>query len=235
MNLQRIFSPIRTVVFGLLACGLLLPAFWQPATASAATLNTLDCPICSMDMSTYTGPLSAEEVNGLLLALNDEYHAVAVYDQVMADYGQIAPFVNIRQAEQNHINALLNQFALYNVVVPANPWPGNVASYGSTQEACQAGVDAEIANIALYDQLFASTSQPTIIRAYQGLQRGSTSHQQAFERCAAGVVGQGQYQGQGRGGGPGQGRGGGNPGQGSGTCPNDGICDGSGAGRWQQP
>lgn len=173
-----------------------------PDTYTLAAPNALECPICTFDMSTYNGPLSATEINGLLLALNDEYHAWAVYNQVIQDFGAVLPFTRIQQAERMHINALIRQFNLYNVPIPTNPWIGNVASFGSVQEACAAGVDAEINNIALYDTLFSSTQQQSIVQVYSALQHGSTMHQRAFENCSTGsscMANQGSRQGNRRG------------------------------------
>jgi hypothetical protein len=187
-----------------------------PTANTTATPAELECPICDFDMASYTGVLSADEVHALLLALNDEYHAWAVYEQVMQDFGTVQPFSNIQRAEESHINALKRQFNLYDVPIPDNPWVGNVASFGSVAEACAGGVDAEIANIALYDTLFSSTERQSILNVYRALQRGSVSHQQAFERCTEGVTcpmepagrqGSGNGNGNGSGNGNGNGRG----------------------------
>lgn len=143
-----------------------------------------DCPICGTNVD-YDGPLTSQEVDGLLLALNDEYHAWAVYDQVIADFGEVRPFTNIRSSEQRHIDALVNLFETYDVLVPDDPWIGNVPSFDSKQAACQAGVDAEIANAALYDELFASTERSDILQVYEALQQASLDkHLRAFQRCA---------------------------------------------------
>jgi len=133
----------------------------------------------------YTGQLSPEEVNGLLLALNDEYHAWAVYDQVIEDFGAVRPFVNIQRAEGKHIDALLRLFDSYGVSIPDNPWVGQVDSFDSRQAACEAGVEAEILNAELYDGLFQTTSRQDILTVFESLQRASQEkHLPAFQRCA---------------------------------------------------
>ena len=153
--------------------------------AGAQDASPLDCPICDMDMSQYGGPLSGEEVRGLLMALNDEYHAWAVYDQVIQDFGQVRPFVNIQRAEATHMDALEALFAAYGLPVPENPWPGNVAGFESVQAACVAGVEAEILNAELYDRLFASTEREDILTVYRSLQAASNDkHLPAFQNCA---------------------------------------------------
>lgn len=143
------------------------------------------CPICEVDMSQYNGPLDQQEVQGLLMALNDEYRAWATYGQVIEDFGQVRPFVNIQEAEARHIEALLSLFRSYDVPIPENPWIGNVPRFGSVKEACAAGVDAEIENRELYDELFESTDREDILRVYRSLQRASDEqHLPAFQRCA---------------------------------------------------
>lgn len=37
-------------------------------------------------------------------ALDDEYHAWAIYDQVIAEFGEARPFITICQAEARHIH-----------------------------------------------------------------------------------------------------------------------------------
>ena len=98
--------------------------------------------------------LSEEEIHALNEALDDEYRACATYDQVIADFGDVRPFTNIRAAEARHVEALHSLFGYYRLPVPGNPWsPGTVARYASLQEACEAGVVAEIANGEIYDRL----------------------------------------------------------------------------------
>lgn len=147
--------------------------------------SQIDCPICTIDLSGYNGPLNQTEIRGLLLALNDEYHAWAVYDQVVQDFGPIRPFVNIRNAEQTHIAHLRLVFEAYQVPMPDNPWPGNVPRFATVRDACLAGVEAEIANRALYDYLFTTTDREEILFIYRALQWASEyQHLPAFLRCA---------------------------------------------------
>jgi hypothetical protein len=134
--------------------------------------------------------LTEAEIEALREALDDEYRAWATYDQVIADFGEVPPFSHIREAEARHIDALRILFARYGVPVPENPWPGRVARYGSMQEACAAGVAAEIDNAALYDRLLAATQRPDIRVVFRNLQEASQRrHLRAFERCAQRAAG----------------------------------------------
>ncbi len=166
------------------------------------TVEMIDCLICDVDLSSYTGDLTPDEINGLLLALNDEYHAWATYDQVLKDFGDVIPFSNIINAEAQHISMLETLFNTYGVPIPENPWIGNAPQFASTTEACEAGVQAEIENAALYDNIFSSTQRDDILTVYQSLQSASwNQHLPAFQRCAAGQTedgfggGQGQHRG----------------------------------------
>jgi hypothetical protein len=146
----------------------------------------MECRTCDIDLSGYTGPLSIEEIQGLLRALNDEYHAWSTYDQVVRDFGSVNPFVNIRESEARHIELLRSLFRRYGVPIPPNPWLGSVPRFTSVVEACRAGVEGEIANRALYDELGESTSRDAILTAYGRLRAASEQrHLRAFTRCAA--------------------------------------------------
>jgi hypothetical protein len=125
------------------------------------------------------------EIQVLHEALDDEYHAWATYDQVIADFGEAPPFSNIREAEARHIEALCTLFARYGLPVPENPWPGKVERYASVQAACEEGVAAEIANGEMYERLLGSSLRPDIVTVLRNLQEASQQrHLSAFQRCA---------------------------------------------------
>jgi hypothetical protein len=131
------------------------------------------------------GELDESEAEALIMALDDEYKAWSVYDQVVADFGRARPFTNIQKAEENHIAALVTLFDRYGLDVPVNTWADNVSHFDTLAEACEAGVQAEIDNAVLYDELFGMVDNPDIIRVFQALQQASqTKHLPAFERCA---------------------------------------------------
>lgn len=129
--------------------------------------------------------LTDEDIRVLNEALDDEYRSWATYDQVIADFGEVQPFSNIREAEARHIDALLVLFARYGLpVVPENPWLGKVEQYDSLQAACKAAVAAEIANSGMYDRLLSATQHPDIMAVLRNLQEASKErHLPAFQRC----------------------------------------------------
>jgi len=129
-------------------------------------------------------PLDESEIEALFLALDDEYHALAVYQSVLSKFGEIEPFVEIAQSEQRHINALLNQFAKHGISAPENTWFGNIPPLDSIQSACQLGVEAETANVDLYQKLFFMVDDPSLIQVFTNLSNASQdNHLPEFQEC----------------------------------------------------
>lgn len=121
----------------------------------------------------------------LVEAINDEYRARATYRRVIETFGEIRPFVNIVDAESRHIEALLPLLARYGVEVPEDDWGSRIESPRSVQDACQAGVEAEIENGSMYARMLDSvTDYPDIARCLCMLRRASLeNHLPAFQRC----------------------------------------------------
>jgi hypothetical protein len=139
------------------------------------------------------GVLDEAEIRVLHEALDDEHKAWATYDQVIHDFGPERPFINIRDAEARHIEALRSLFERYGLKVPENPWLGRVPRFASLREACNGGIQAEIANSALYDRLLRSTSREDILAVLRNLQRASQErHLPAFRRGASRGRGRGR-------------------------------------------
>ncbi|TNE51891.1 MAG: DUF2202 domain-containing protein [Deltaproteobacteria bacterium] len=139
---------------------------------------------------TQSSPQNAEPSStiqdALKEALFDEYKARAVYEKVLTTFGNVRPFSNIVGAEENHANALLNLYKQYGLTPPANPWNAtNVPVYSSVQEACKAGVQAEIDNAAIYDRLLKLGLPQDIQNVFTNLRDASEdNHLAAFQRCA---------------------------------------------------
>jgi hypothetical protein len=151
--------------------------------------------------------LTQGEIGALHEALDDEYKAWTIYDQVIHDFGPERPFINIVESEARHIEALRTLFERYGVVVPGNPWAGRVPRFASTRDACRAGVDAEVENAALYERLMRTTHRVDILAIFENLRRASQQrHLPAFRRGASrgeGGGGRGRGRGPKRGPGPG--------------------------------
>jgi hypothetical protein len=160
-----------------------------------------------------TGVLFAQKLDkkseqALIDAINDEYKARAVYQKVMDKFGKVQPFSNIIKAEETHIAELKVLFTKYGIPVPKDEWYSKVPAYASLQEACAAGVQAEIDNAKMYDEFFKFVKEKDITDTFKRLRDASRDkHLPAFKKCADGsqAVGQGPGKG-GRGSGPQRGR-----------------------------
>jgi len=128
--------------------------------------------------------LDTAEIEALETALADEYHALALYQAVIEQFGAIQPFVELAQAEEQHIAALYTHFDKYGLAVPENTWLGNIPSFESVQAACQAGAAAELANAELYDRLLNQTDDAGLQHVFQNLQHASLeNHLPELEAC----------------------------------------------------
>ncbi len=135
------------------------------------------------------GDLTADQEAALVEALEEEYGAVALYESVMDAFGTEQPFASIARSEQTHVNALLNIFERYGVTAPAAPAATDLPSFDTLEAACAAGVEAEIADGALYDELMPLFDQSDVLRVFENLQRASLeNHLPAFEACEDGVI-----------------------------------------------
>lgn len=120
----------------------------------------------------------------LLEALDDEYRARAAYQKVIDTFGPVRPFVNIVEAEDRHAQALLALLAHFGVEPPPDKWAGQVPAPPSLLAACQAGVEAEIENEAMYQRLLRQTEHPEVLAVMRRLQQASQErHLPAFRRC----------------------------------------------------
>lgn len=140
-------------------------------------------------------PLDTQTQQALIDALNDEYHAHAFYQAVIDKFGQVAPFTNILRAESAHIAAVQSLMTRYGLAIPADSYIGQVQAPATLNDALQAAVDAEKANVALYDR-FAFITQPDIQAVFAQLRNVSqTRHLPAFENALnAGTGTTPQYQ-----------------------------------------
>ncbi|MCC6617146.1 MAG: hypothetical protein IT320_26975 [Anaerolineae bacterium] len=132
------------------------------------------------------GDLSDDVIAAMTAGLMDEYNAYAIYGGVIEQFGAVAPFINIQNAEAQHIAAWQFLFDRYSVAVPAAPQT-DVPAFASLTDACQAAADAEIANFGLYDDMLVTLADyPDMVQVVTSLRDASEfQHLPAFEQCAA--------------------------------------------------
>lgn len=132
------------------------------------------------------GELSQSVKDALDEAINDEYKALATYEAVISKLGSVRPFSMIKGAEEQHIASLKAIYDKYGLVAPQNTLSGKVTAPATLKEACQTGVEAEIANASLYrDKLLpAVKGYEDIVGVFTNLMNASQEkHLNAFERC----------------------------------------------------
>lgn len=128
-------------------------------------------------------PLSDAEAAGLIDAIEEEYTARALYESIMDTFGEVAPFSEIAASESIHAATLIRQAEKYGLDVPAyDPNSYDFPTFATLDEAYQAGIDAEIADAALYDELMVDVTHSDLIRVYTNLQNASlNNHLVSFE------------------------------------------------------
>jgi hypothetical protein len=131
-----------------------------------------------------TAPLTDAETNALQATIQEEYQALNTYREVITQYGEVIPFSRIVQAEQKHAEALIRLANYYNVAVPENDGKTFGIPYSNLIEACQAGVEIEIADGEDLQKLISETENPNLIRVYTNLMNASLNkHLVAFNTC----------------------------------------------------
>jgi len=141
------------------------------------TVQDLDYPV---------GKLPNEVKTALDEAINDEYKALSTYEKVIGTFGQVRPFSIIKGAEEQHIASLKAIYDKYGLAIPENQWTDKIVAPTTMQQACQIGVDAEIANVALYKNklLPAVADYEDITLVFTNLMNASQQkHLPAFDKC----------------------------------------------------
>ena len=122
-------------------------------------------------------PLSEAEAEGLVLAIEEEYKARALYEYAMDMFGNVSPFAEIVLSEDNHASVLIRQADKYGVEYPA--YDSSVFDFpvfSTLDEAYQAGIDVETADAALYDTLMADVTHSDLARVYTNLRAASLNN-----------------------------------------------------------
>ena len=114
-------------------------------------------------------------------AIDDEFAARAEYEMIMEEYGEIRPFSNIMRAEEIHIALLEPLFIQYGYELPADSSASHVLLPESLKNAFEIGIEAEIANIAMYVSFLAGDLPDDVRDVFERLKAGSENHLLAFE------------------------------------------------------
>lgn len=133
----------------------------------------------------------------LTYAIQDEYLAQDEYKAIIAVYGNNRPYSSIVKAEAAHIARLVTLFTAYNIPVPKDKSALYTVVPASLQLSYEAGVTAEVNNIAMYESFLKQENLPEDLKlVFEALKRASENHLEAFQNNANKIGG-----GQGDGGG----------------------------------
>ena len=135
----------------------------------------------------------------LQYAIEDEYLAFTEYNLILKKFGEQRPFSNIVNAEEYHISLLEPLFEVYDLSIPEQNWEEMITIPDSLEDAYQAGILAEEANIAMYEQFLQEEIPEDVKLVFEKLLNSSQRHLAAYTRFS----------------------------EGSG-CTNNGVCDGTG-------
>lgn len=130
--------------------------------------------------------LSSEVMDAVEIAIQDEYRAENTYLRVLADFGNQLPFQNIVYAEERHSLSLAWIFTRRDLPVPLSESDlNNVPRFGTLSEACGAAAEAEVENVAMYDD-FLDLSLPNDVRTVFENNREASllRHLPAFAACS---------------------------------------------------
>jgi hypothetical protein len=177
---------MRRVTLVALGVGLLLLAGCDSDGGRAQVRRDASTSAPSAGSTTSSRPAGAADLAAILRrAVTEERHAEATYANVLDALGDVKPFTNIVDSERNHVAALERVAQAHGVDVSDATSSGEVSPSTKTA-ACRLGVDAEIADVALYDELLPQVSgYPDVVRVFTNLRAASQdSHLPAFQRCA---------------------------------------------------
>jgi hypothetical protein len=171
---------------------------WQGMAASIVGGSCLMLSAINAQPVLSKESLDEKTQQAMIDSINDEYHARAFYNAVIEKFGEVKPFTNIVKSENNHVNLWVNIFGRYNLPIPSDSFANNIKAPETLEEACKMAVEAEIANVKMYDNFLTFVEQPDLKIAFSRLREISQErHLPAFQRCEE-PAGQGRGQGKGR-------------------------------------
>jgi hypothetical protein len=131
--------------------------------------------------------VDAAELKAMLDVLYvDELNAKAEYEALVDAFGDEAPYTQLIIAETRHADALLRLYDLYDLEVPT-PQLKTPVIPDSLDETYAIGVEAELANIALYEDYLELNLPELVDRVFTNLMNASENHLRIFTAYAEGT------------------------------------------------
>lgn len=122
----------------------------------------------------YEKNLTVEKM--LIYAIQDEFLAREEYAIAIETFGDEKPFTSIIESEVIHIKWLKELFIQYNFEIPKDKAFEYLHTPESFSKALLGGVEAEIANIAMYDSFLAHDLPEDVRIVFTKLRDASKGH-----------------------------------------------------------
>ena len=118
-------------------------------------------------------------------AIQDEYRARAKYELIIEEMDCGRPFTNIIKSEETHIALFKPLFEVRGVPVPGDDGAEHIVLPESIGAALEIGVQAEIANIAMYEKFLGQNLPEDLEEVFLRLKNASENHLRAFKNAAS--------------------------------------------------
>lgn len=123
------------------------------------------------------------DLEGMMIyALEDEILAYSTYEAIVEEFSVSRPFTNIMKAEETHIDLVKNLLISYDLEIPVVDPSAYIVLPETLVDAYNAGVEAEVLNIALYEKFLENDLPDDVRSTFEILISGSEKHLAAFER-----------------------------------------------------
>ncbi|MEF8849580.1 MAG: DUF2202 domain-containing protein [Candidatus Bipolaricaulota bacterium] len=128
-------------------------------------------------------------------AIQDEYRAREKYKLIIDEMDGSRPFTNIVEAEETHIELLKPLFETHGIDLPEDDAASYTLLPESIDEALKVGIQAEIANIAMYEKFLSQNLPGDVEAVFQRLKNASQNHLRAFQNASSFGAGAGNRSG----------------------------------------
>jgi hypothetical protein len=121
-----------------------------------------------------------------LSAPGGAYAALAGCSALVEAYGDVQPYVWVRDDEARHVELILHQLSIYGVEPPEDPYANTVVAPEDMAEAAAMCAEAKRANVAVYDDVLRRVAgYPRLTRFFAHMrEESSKSHLPLYEFAA---------------------------------------------------
>ena len=161
-------------VLAALAMLLLLTGCQHDTPSSSNSTVALQLQDTVQDIGGYPyEEVSDAELSALHEALDNEYHALALYREAAIDFGKQQPFGALAAAEEDHVVMLLSIHERYDLPIIDDLWTGTIKPYSSVLAACQDAQQLEQDSLTSYGELLSEVDNQDITAVFKGIQRAA--------------------------------------------------------------